>query len=88
MYVEPPPELSIAFECLKFNTLPRAGGLRDQPQLLMRRMKIALNTYESVRAFRGAQDMKAEAFSKWQSANPKIVKFMQYIWKLQGVFDG
>lgn len=56
--------------------------------LLMHRMKIALNVYETVKAYRQVQDLKAEAFSKWQSANPKAIRLMEYIWKLQGVFDG
>jgi len=56
--------------------------------LLMHRMRIALNTYNAVKEFRSAQRLKAEELSRWSSANPKIVKFMEYIWKLQGIFDG
>lgn len=88
LYVEPPPELLIGFDWLKFNTPPHAGGLHDQPMLLMHRMKIALNVYETVKAYRQAQDINTEAFSKWQSANPKVIRLMEYIWNLQGAFDG
>jgi hypothetical protein len=86
-YVAPPPELQTAFDWLRFNTPLRAGGLQDQPLLLMHRMKIALNTYETVRAWRSAQTLPGDALGKWTGANPKIVKFMEYIWSLQGSFD-
>lgn len=88
-YVSPPPELVKAFECLRWNTLPRAGGLQDQPMLLLHRMGIALNAYENVQAFRTAQRnlTKAEDFGRWSSANARIMKFMEFVWKLQGVFD-
>ena len=56
--------------------------------LLMHRMKIALNTYETVKAYRAAQDLPPDAYGRWSSRNSRTVKFMEYIWKLQGSFDG
>lgn len=55
---------------------------------LLHRMRIALNTYESVKAYRTASaTLSAEAFSKWSGQNARLLKFMEYIWTLQGVFD-
>lgn len=85
---EPPPELLIGFDCLKFHALPRAGGLRDQPMLLMFRMRTALNTYQNITAYRQAHvSLKEDALNKWYGQNGKLMKFMKYVWKLQGVFD-
>ena len=88
IYTQPPEELQIGFDCLKFRTLPRSGGLRDQPLLLMHRMKTALHVYENVQTYRNAEStLSNEVFGKWCGANGKLIDFMQFIWKLQGVFE-
>lgn len=87
VYAKLPPELSVAFRCLKFRALPCAGGLRDQPLLLMYRMNLALNVYENVQAYRAAQRLPDKAFGEWASMNSRLIDFMNFIWKLQGVFE-
>jgi hypothetical protein len=59
------------------------GGLRDQPLLLMHRMKTALNAYECVQAYRTASTLSAKAFSDWQSRNNRLMNFLiKYVWKM------
>lgn len=87
VYAKPPPELMIGLDWLKFHTPPRAGGLRDQPIRLMQRMKIALNTYQCVKTYRSASCLSDKAFGEWASENNQVIEFMQFIWKLQGVFE-
>jgi len=83
-YIDPPPELLIAFDWIRFHTPPRAGGLADQPLLLLHRIRTALNTYENVKAYRTAHSNLGEkALTKWYAQNGKLMKFMEYIWRLQ-----
>lgn len=47
----PPPDLELAWDCQTFGGLPEAGALRDQPAGLLKRARVALNVYNSVRLF-------------------------------------
>lgn len=75
--------LSVGLDWREFHTPPVAGGLRDQPISLMRAMRIALNTYDAIQAYRNAPQYSAEANSQYFERNPQIMKTMQLIWKLQ-----
>ncbi|MBN8654388.1 MAG: hypothetical protein J0M11_01535 [Anaerolineae bacterium] len=46
-------------------------------------MRIALNTYDAIQAYRNAPQYSAEANSQYFERNPQIMKTMQLIWKLQ-----
>ena len=48
---EPPPELDLALKCQRWNTLPHAGGILDQPEGLMDKLGWVLNVYNIVRAY-------------------------------------
>lgn len=86
-YAKPPPALLIGFDWQRFHLAPRAGGLHDQPLLLLHQIRLTLNVYDAVKAYREANNiLKGEALSKWFSTNGKIVRLLEYIWKLQGIF--
>ncbi len=69
---------------MQFHTPPVAGGLRDQPIQLMKEIRLALMTYNTISAYRHAQGwLSDERFIKFCNTNPEIMKFMQEVWKLQ-----
>jgi hypothetical protein len=47
--------LTKAWECLRWKTLPRAGGYDDQPIGLMNRMNAALTIYEMMTVYCSAE---------------------------------
>lgn len=51
---EPPPELSLAWQCRKWHTLPEAGGLYEQDTRLMSRMNALLNVTDALSAMRNS----------------------------------
>ena len=75
--------LSVGLDWREFHTPPVDGGLRDQPISLMRAMRIALNTYDAIQAYRNAPQYSVEANNQYFERNPQIMKTMQEIWKLQ-----
>ncbi len=69
---------------LEFHTPPYAGGLADQPIQLMRKIRTALSTYQTINAYRTASSsLTAEGFSKYCNQNPQLMTFMQQVWELQ-----
>lgn len=50
---------------------------------LMRDVRSAVNTYQAIRTWRDAQQMNAATLQKFYSANGDLIKFMEYVWKLQ-----
>jgi len=52
----PPPALKLAWQCLNWNTLPYAGGLRDQPIAMMRDMNTAIAVYNAVSDWRHSKN--------------------------------
>lgn len=74
----PPKELEYAWQCAEYpGALPNAGGLRDQPAGLIRRMRVTYNVWNSVREY-----FQNDQSTKWTKANPdkwKIVaEIMEY----------
>jgi len=56
---KPPPELSLAWNCERYNCLPDAGGYLDQDYICMMRMNVYSNVYNIV--------------AKWQTLNAKTI---------------
>jgi hypothetical protein len=80
----PPRALLIGLDWKSFHTPPYAGGLADQPIRLMKDIRLALHTYNSIQSWREAQNnLNAKAFEKFCSSRPELVRFMQDIWFLQ-----
>jgi len=52
----PPPELTLAWSCKQWQTLPEPGGRRDQRAGELERMSAAINTYDAIRAFRASKN--------------------------------
>lgn len=76
----PPDELRLAFRCQQWGTLPRSGGLLDQPAGIVERMTIALNVYNAVKAWRGAAANNAGEFIK---NNPDAWRTMKMVMELR-----
>jgi hypothetical protein len=74
---EPPPALALAWRCQKWNTLPEAGGLFDQPLRVMRAMEAALYTAEAFTA--RARAAKAGTLVEWAEANPDKVSYCRNV---------
>lgn len=75
---EPPPILGLAFQCERWNTLPHAGGLLDQPAGLMRKMTALLNVY-----YAHFHSIKAENVVEWGKANPGAMKIIKQVTELR-----
>ena len=65
---QPPPELSLYWQCTKFHSLPYAGGIQDQPAALMRHISIAGMVYETWRDFirHGDTEFKYKYPERWE----------------------
>jgi len=50
----PPIELKYAWQAHSYNTLPNAGGLRDQPAGLLLRMAASYNAWNAIVQFKSA----------------------------------
>ena len=61
----PPPELSLAWSCAQWSTLPEPGARRDQRAGELERMTVAKNTYDAIRAHQGVRD-----WVEWAKRNP------------------
>lgn len=57
----------MAKHCRRWNSLPLAGGLLDQPAGLLDRMAIAENAYDTGRSFAAIRPGKG---AEWVEANP------------------
>ncbi len=79
-----PEALRIGLDWQNFHTPPYAGGLTDQPMRLLREVRVAINAYNAVSAWRNAQhQLGGEALAKFYSMNSDLVEFMDYVWSLQ-----
>lgn len=65
------------------HTPPVSGGLRDQPMHLMKHLRLALTVYDVIQAYRGAEALGVDAFSRFCARNPRVMTTMQTIWDLQ-----
>lgn len=70
----PPPELELARQAVYWSTLPRAGGLLEQPAGLLEKMRQALEVWKAFRAWKEADPLKQAAWKKAHPAEWKIVK--------------
>ncbi len=72
---EPPRELELMFECKDLpGSLPARGGLTDQTAGLIRRMRVAYNTWCAVSDWRDAKDK-----ATWSQKNPERWKIVQLV---------
>jgi hypothetical protein len=84
----PPVALQLGLDWKEYKTPPCAGGLFDQPLELLKQIRLAMSTHASITAWRQAQNvMSAESFTKFCSAHPDLVTFMQMVWSLQEETD-
>jgi hypothetical protein len=76
---EPPPELELALQAHRWGVLPEAGGLRDQPAGLLRRMTAAENVYNVYVALEHSDD-----YAKFINANPGAARMIEMVNGLRG----
>ena len=74
----PPEELQLAWHVKRWGSLPRAGGLDDQPVGLVARMATAGNVYDAIRSWR-----KSPNWIKWQADNPGAWDVVQAVIELR-----
>lgn len=60
-----PPLVELALDCERFRALPVGGGVLDQPAGLLRKMRMVLNVYNAVRAYK-AEGKKPGETAKWK----------------------
>lgn len=71
--------LKMAFMCKKWQTLPREGGILDQPLVIMEYMELSLNTFEYFRErLRGMGNVV-----QWSKENPEMAQFCILVDKLR-----
>ena len=80
VYTEPPPALVLYWRCERWRTLPRAGGLFDQPLAVMTQMEAAHYTAESFRE--RASAAKSGKLIEWAEANPDKVSYCRRVEEL------
>lgn len=73
----PPPELVLQWRMARYGTLPRAGGLEDQPAGLIDRAETCANVYN---AMIHARDLKAKDF---QNKHASEYRTWQYVLRLR-----
>lgn len=79
---EPPPELGLALSCHRWNSLPEAGGLLDQPAGLMRRLAIVENIYNTFKALKASNN-----YAEFGDKNPGAVKLIEEITRMRAEND-
>ena len=79
----PPPELVIALDWERFKTPYAAGGLRDQPIQLYRRMKTALTVYNALMEWKYKYTPTPEAEERWHATHEWVVDVVSRIEKLR-----
>lgn len=68
---EPPDELKLLWQIERYKALPLAGGLLDQPAILMRQMNICINARDSVLAvLKSVQHTEASNGTEQQKGDP------------------
>jgi len=72
--------LIVGLDWQRFNTPYRAGGLEDQPILMLRRMKIALAVYNAVTAWIYKYTPTSESEKYWYFMHAEDMKILQRIW--------
>lgn len=69
----PPSELSIAWGCQRWGTMPDAGGYFDQDYKLMRLMVIASNVYDTVAHMR---NLPAKRIHELSESERRILRLL------------
>lgn len=80
---DPPPLLKLAWQCKRWNALPEAGGLMDQPAGLMEKLSVLDNVYSTMQAWARAKNQ-----GEWSTRNPEGWGLVVKILKLRGVLPG
>lgn len=78
-----PPELVIGLNWKRFGTPYAAGGLRDQPLRLFRRMRQALTIYEALTEWKYKYTPTPEAEERWHQTHEWVVDIVTKIERLQ-----
>lgn len=76
---EPPEELTLAWQAHRWNALPEAGGLLDQPAGLIERMAYAENMYNAYKLWHDGRAVELA------NNNPDLFDFIVVD---LGIFDG
>lgn len=63
----PPKELYLAWHCERWNALPHAGGIMDQPAGLLDKMAYAQNVYNVIKSY---ERVTVQGMSQWVTDNP------------------
>jgi hypothetical protein len=79
----PPYLLSLYWQCERFNSLPEAGGILDQPAGLLQKMSSLANIYDSHKAYYAASNV-----AKWADANPEAFRVVAMIRRMEQETDG
>ena len=85
-----PPLLRQAWQLKRWDALPEAGGLRDQPAGLLQRMGHLLDIYNAHRAYAQALvSYPGEKIQTFEAQNPDVMALMAHARKLKkGVSSG
>lgn len=69
-----------AWRVKRWEMLPEAGGLLDQPAGLMQKLATLLDVYNAHRAWRKAlETLDGERLAEWQQQNPDVMELMSRI---------
>ena len=71
---EPPPELTLAWNCSRWNCLPDAGAYLDQDYLRMRRMNAVSNIYDVLQRW---QNMSGKQIHQLSENERKLLGWLK-----------
>ena len=78
--------LELGVDCEHYHTLPRSGGLLDQPAGLMRKIRQVLNVYHAVKLYE-QQGVKAGEMARWRSENQDVWQIVSDINELREQYE-
>lgn len=85
-YGDPPPRLlTVAFQIKRWNALPEAGGLLDQPAGLLPRAGYLYDVYTAHRAYRDAllSYKGGDGLGDWEARNADIMQLLKRVRELK-----
>lgn len=65
-------------QCLSWGTLPRTGGLLDQPARLMLEMTVSVNVYRAFKAWK-----REDNWAKFARTNPEQFEIVSEVLELE-----
>ncbi len=74
----PPRELVLAWQCLRWSSLPFDGGLFDQPAGLIGRMSSLLTVYNAINAASQAKNI-----AHFANSNPDVMRIVARVEKIR-----